>query len=275
MNSPKQHHFVPYMLLKRFADCNGKIHVFNKLHPESGVYSTNPRKAFRKSDLNTINRSDGSKDTRLEHWYSDLEGKTEPIISKIEDAMLSRELPNLNSSQREIWDKFYYHFQTRAPDIFERRGLIKELEEDILSDIQDFEKNPSLLSEDNISELRTPEALDQITQNASVLARASTSLEILKMLSQRGLVFGVVEDNSKSFIIGDHPILQVGDSNYIREPWLPISTNIAVSPYGPPENEALMYLSRNQVRKINEFIFRSSNIAAGRSKDLICSLARL
>lgn len=265
-------------MLKKFADTDGKLYVYNKNKPESGVFTPNPEKAFRKSHLNTIFMSDGSRNTDLETWYAEQETAISPIIEKIISAGLSHRLSNLSNEEKLHWDLFFYHLHKRSPDIFERTGGVETFNSEYPDYVAEFEKNYHAISDEKKLELDTPEAKQQILHNAKVLARSHTNPVVMSLLDERGVAIGVVFDEAKSLIIGDHPMARLGPghlANSETELWLPLSCRIAIAPYGPRGSEKIFYFNRDQVRVINEIIFRNSNIVAGRSEQLIRSLARI
>ena len=99
---------------------------------------------------------------------------------------------------------------------------------------------------------------------------------MLSTLKERGIVLGVISSSKKSFIIGDTPYARFAPGSlYERntELWMPISTDVAVTPFGPAENEELHLLTDSDVRLINEMIFRASDVVAGRSERLVRSLS--
>jgi hypothetical protein len=73
MKPPKRHHFVPQMLLNRFADGEGRIAFFDKSRPENGVQITTPKNLLVRQHLYSKINRDGSRDGTLEAYYSELE----------------------------------------------------------------------------------------------------------------------------------------------------------------------------------------------------------
>ena len=59
------------------------------------------------------------------------------------------------------------------------------------------------------------------------------------------------------------------------ELWFPIAPDVAVSPWGKAMTETLFEFAGNDVRRVNETIFKHSTIIAARSEALLRSLARL
>jgi Protein of unknown function (DUF4238) len=279
MGDARRHHYVPEMIQGRFTDASGHIFLFDKRHPESGVFGTAPKNAFVERDLNTIIASDGSRDVGLEYWYSELESEAAPVIEKIVKRASQLLLPRLTVDERSIWDNFVYHQQKRAPDVFERLGLISRFAADLEHRIAEFEREVRPLTVEEKTEIYSPEAAHRMIQTASVKARGSGSEAVIEAYSARGIVVAVIPeafDNTKRFVLGDHPLARMGHGelrNQTTELWMPIAPNIAVSPWGRPMTEELQILTKQGVLKINRVIASQSNVIGGQSKQLIELLA--
>jgi hypothetical protein len=103
---PKSHHFISQMLLRRFANEDGKLFFFSKQFPEKGVLTSAPKNLFNEQHLYTFRDIGGKPDIRLEHFYARLESLAEPIVEKIVAAARNGVVPRLTSGEREIWDLF-------------------------------------------------------------------------------------------------------------------------------------------------------------------------
>jgi hypothetical protein len=120
MNAPKRHHFVPQMLLNRFADADGRIAFFDKSRPENGVQVTTPKNLLVQQHLYSKTNRDGSRDGTLEAYYSELESEAHVVFTKIIEAVQQREIPNINSAEKNTWTKFLYEQWRRVPDFHEQ-----------------------------------------------------------------------------------------------------------------------------------------------------------
>jgi hypothetical protein len=102
---------------------------------------------------------------------------------------------------------------------------------------------------------------------------------VLEVLSKRGIAIGIISGDSKSFIIGDHPLARMGLTGRLdhsqTEVWLPIASDVAITPWGAAGHEQLISLNVTSIRRINEIIFQQSNTVAARSDRLLRSLAAL
>ena len=148
MNKPVKHHFVPEFLLRQFTDSENKLHIFDKRRLRSGVYSSAPKGAFHKRNLNSFVLKDGLKNTDLETWYADLEAKVSPVISKLIASAHERLVPKLTPNERQIWDLFFYHQQKRAPNVFGKLGCFEDFEENLPDLIARFERDHGAVSEE-------------------------------------------------------------------------------------------------------------------------------
>jgi hypothetical protein len=279
MSTPRRHHFVPLMLQRRFTSPQGKLYLYDKRRPEAGIYATNPVNAFVKKDLNAIENKDGTRDAGLEQWYAELEGEIAPIIDKIVESARRRQKPALTGDERNTWDNFAYHQQKRAPDVFERLGLVKDFRANYESHIEWFQKEVRPLTPEERRDLMSPETIERIIQHASVTARGKGSEEVIEVLAQRGIAIAVILQPNKSFIIGDHPLSRMGPGGELQQPttelWLPIASDVAVSPWGQAGTEKLVGVTTDGIRRVNEEIFKHSNVVGACSEALLASLARI
>lgn len=277
MSLPRRHHFVPLLLQRRFTDANGRIFVFDKRRSEAGVFATTPGNAFVQKDLNSLELKDGSKHVGLELWYSELESEVAPIIDKIVERARAGRVPGLSDDERDVWDNFVYHQQKRAPDIFERLQLVQEFEKELPARVAEYEREVRPLTEEERAEMFSPEGKKRMIQHASVTARGRGSEEVIATLAALGIAAALIKSPKKSFILGDHPQARMGPDGRLGHPatelWMPIATDVAVSPWGPPNEEKLIAVEGDHVRRVNEIIFKHSNVVASRSEQLLRSLA--
>ena len=66
MNIPKDHHYIPRMLLKRFTDKEGNLYAYDKRHADKGVRKKGPKNLFFKRHLYTQVAGDGTRDVSVE-----------------------------------------------------------------------------------------------------------------------------------------------------------------------------------------------------------------
>ena len=114
MSTPKRHHYIPQMLLRRFVSEDGKLYCCRKEEP-SKIFLTTPKKVFLESDLYMQRDEHGKMDTSVERGFSDLEGKANEVIEKIVGAARSGMNPGLTLGEKEIWDEFLCKQWRRLP----------------------------------------------------------------------------------------------------------------------------------------------------------------
>lgn len=279
MSIPRRHHYIPLMLQRRFVGSDGCLYLLDKRRKDSGVVSTSPHNAFVQRDLNTIELKDGSKHVGLETWYSRLEGEVSPIIDQIVNAVRAGKRPGLTQQERTVWDTFFYHQQKRAPDAFERLGLVHEFRNNLTSWLDRFEQRHGPIAEHERNVVQSDEVKRRMVQYATVRARSQGGAPVLEALASRGLAIAIIQSPKKSFILGDYPQSRMGPTSDLRDPltelWMPVAPDVAVSPWGEPTQELLCPLAADQVRRMNRVIFDQSNVVASRSQELLLSLATL
>ena len=120
MSIPRRQHIIPQMLLKRFSDPDGYLHVFDKRFPDKGIQKRTPKNLFVERDLFTIVEDSGIKDFSVEaDFLSRLEGQAGEVIEKIVRAARKRKLPSMSSKETRIFAEFFCILFFRLPEINE------------------------------------------------------------------------------------------------------------------------------------------------------------
>ncbi|WP_334150081.1 DUF4238 domain-containing protein [Hyphomicrobium sp.] len=162
MAQPKRHHHIAQGIQRRFTDAEGLLHAFDKRRPERGVFATTPLNLFVEKDLYTIRRKDGSRNTDLEHWYSELEGAVTPLLDHIIESCLAGQEPGLPADAKQLWDTFFYHQQKRAPDVFVRLGLEEQFYKDLPGRMEDYEREHGPLTDEDRLHMADPAVLSRM-----------------------------------------------------------------------------------------------------------------
>jgi hypothetical protein len=278
MSLPRRHHYHAQFIQRRFLDDDGRLHIYDKRRPEAGIYRTVPANAFVERDLNTFRHTDGTPDAGLETWFADFESEVAPLVEKIVSTARRRRVPELTDEERNLWDNFFYFQQKRAPDVFERLGVIATFDEDVERYAAEIEHERGPFTDQQRAFLANPETRARMMQYARVHARGRGGDMVLPVLAQRGLAVGVIGDARKSFILGDHPIARFQGrlDEPATEAWMPISPDVALTHLGTRAlGERLIALNGDQVRTVNALIFKNSNVVASRSDALLRKLAGL
>lgn len=277
MSEPFNHHYVSKFFQRNFANERGCLYYFDKRCPSQGIREKRPKAIFSEEHLNSVERKDGTRDTSLEKWYSLLESKAAPVVRRIVVAAESQKLPLLTHAEREIWYNFVYHQQKRPPDTFARLGLVETLPKDLLEFIAAFEREHRPLTKKERLEFLSEDGTQRIAKMASVVARGKGSQDVIDVLASRGLAIAWISPPDVSFVLGDHPMARMGtDANLAgTELWFPISSLVAVSPFGNANTEYLVPFDKQQVQRVNKVIYEQSNTVASRSKPVLGALIGL
>lgn len=278
MKAPRGHHYNPQFLLRKFTNQEGRLFVYDKRRPEAGVFETSPNNVFKERDLNALEKADGSLDHSLEHKYSQLEAAVAPVVEKlIEFAEFDKHNP-LTPREKAVFDEFFYRQFARAPDAFDRPGITANFDADWKKAVAEVEEEVGQIPPSIKSELLSLNELPRLKKNAVVMARQGSPGKVVDLLAQSGLIVVATGTPKKSFITGDYPYVRTGPTGRSGPPkykiWLPISHSAAVSPYSLAGFLNRAVLSRDEIRRLNEAIFKNSNLVAGRSRQLIQSLAK-
>lgn len=278
MSEPQQHHYIPAMLLRRFKDKNGKLYCFRKDSPDK-VFESTPDNAFKERHLHTQQDEHGNKDVSVEKELSKLEGQANEVIEKIvQTARLGKE-PRLTDSEKEIWDQFLCRQWTRIPkmrDEMQNPAFVSEA-------LSHFEVEVRPLTDNQRNTFSDPKEQSRLMKNLWVEQLAGRSrAEILEILENKGIAIRIVRNPKWSFIIGSDPILIVKvtpcEQTHISDPnvgvLLPISQNVIVTAALSRGEEQIVEMDEMlDIRQINKAIFNQSDMVAGRSRELIESLA--
>ena len=294
MNKPTNQHYNAQMFQDRFTDEEGRLYFYDKRIPEKGVLQSIPKKLFVKRHLYTLYPDSGEKDFSGEEELSRLEGQTNEIIEKIVRAARTGEVPYLISSEKKIFDRFFYFQRKRVPDFLDEKLPDHRLDDDIIEphkasggalslEVQDIKNDPRTMSRirHNIRAMAAvaPSKSTAVvaSDEESLQRSAEVEKESLQRLAETGLL--VIHAPNESFIIGSRPILErrLPDESPDSEPslfLLPLAYDVAVQLYGSRGEVELEIEERSDLMwEINKAIMEQSTVIAGRSRELIASLA--
>ena len=275
---PKRHHYLPEMLQKRFADKNGALWFFDKNRPERGIIASKPGNIFVEGHLYSIVEADGSKDVSVEVFYSRIESLADPIVERIVLAAREGRNPDLSPEEFSIWCHFFYYQQKRVPDFYSKLEDLQKFPQRLEEAIAEYEAEFGRIPAEIRERFNAPNEIERMRKNAIVRSLATPGEMILDVLHSRGIVIAIPKQKSKSFLLGSYPTARLGTRNGSSldnpevELWLPIASDVAISPFGAPGEFKIVFLDDQHVRHVNKEIFRRSTMAASRSKALIGSL---
>lgn len=278
MNLPKRHHFVSEMQQRRFTNEDGKLYFFDKRFPEKGVLATKPKNLFVEGHLYTRTDERGNKDVSLERYFAALEGDADRIIEKMVLAVRNNNLPCLTVDEKNLWDLFFCYQWKRVPEAIEAGYDVRSFDLYLKEVIEEFEENHRPLSPEEHQHFANKKTRAQLFQNSKVMAIADPGGEVQNVLGKKGLIFAVTYKSNKSFVIGSRPVIRLSSPGreHLSDPsveiWLPIASDVAVTPALSRGQERFVEIKDEDVRKINACIYQQSNKIAGCSERLIRSL---
>lgn len=278
----KNNHYVPEMLLKRFMSDKGELFYFDKRRPQNPIQHRNPKSVFCENNLYVDIDRHGNRDVTLERdVYGTLENAAELIVDKIVSAIRMRKTPKLSQTEKEKWDEFFIAQSRRTPEA--RSSLIAgfDYESEYKSLLTQIENSVGPLNPELKAGLLNPQNIKRSERSAKLQSLKLLLPDVARAFSQKGLIFAIPENAAKCFIVGSYPVARrfAKKDPDLRalstELWLPISSDIMVSPFGSPGQERVIEIDNVKVRKINEQIYNQSSEVACRSKELLRSLTQI
>ena len=280
MSIPKDHHYIPRMLLKLFTNQEGILYVYDKSRPDKGVRKRDPKNLFFKRHLYTQVAGDGTRDVSVEtEFLSPLESDASPVIEKIVGAARMKLVPELSAIERRYFSVTFFYYQLmRLPAV--RDDFVDEVSEELISYLEAASRvrplnnyEQALLTEDD--------ARERHLKNASVNTLRSSPVgnETIEEIVNGSLCVAVIKrpKPNRSFIIGDFPCRSLTarfllyHDNRIMEIWLPLASDVAVA-LTPGKFDKLKVMKDERIRALNYGIFEQSTVIAGCSPKLIESL---
>ena len=270
MSIPKRHHYVPRFILANFVDDAGKLWV----QRSSGgtVWSAVPEDVHVERHRYSSVDPAGNRDPELEKAYSVLEGVTKPIVDQFLTAGRSGRPPVITVAEKAAWDEFLYHKMKRVPAataaLEKKQGWGERLD----AAIERLRERGLAVDEETSAELRSPDSLARLKQNATVKALSADSPLVRILLGAANIELGVAPTEI-SFVISSHPIagiragLQSAESG-ASEMWLPIASDVAVRVAFGVEFRTVA-LTLDKVASINRDSRAQGDFVAGASKDLV------
>lgn len=278
MSRPKNHHYIPQMLSKRFANQEGKLFVFDKSHLGKGVQKKDPKKTFVRRQLYTQVAEDGTRNVEVEtKFFAPLESDASPVLEKIVNAARRGQTPNLSPGEKDIWLRFYYGLFARVPD---RLEVASDEVRQIVRTWILFVSQLRSLNDLERSVWDNPETMNRHLKNGSIQNLLMPPLEeVAGFLAETRIVVAVIRKpkSNRSFVVGSNPVvgLSYPEGSHIADPnatvWLPLARYVAVSPC-PGEGDKVVSANDRHIRAINRSVYEQSTVIAGCSRELIESL---
>ncbi|MDE0159450.1 MAG: DUF4238 domain-containing protein [Candidatus Dadabacteria bacterium] len=251
------------MLLKNFSfRKNGSelLYFFDKNSSGKGIREISPRDFCVEKDIYTQYEEDGSRDVSEEKDFSRLEARTGKITKKIMEAVRTKKRLRLSRNERRTLCHFFLRQGFRIPDrsdsIAGRDFIIRSV------------SNPETLKKPRkeIDASRAKERLKFLTRYSE------PPEEILSFFEGKDPVVRVVSDGEENFVIGSNPVLLMEPDNHLPEIWLPIASNVAVTPCSTRGNDGFIESGDLDIHSFNKDVFVQSRMIAGNSEKLIRSI---
>jgi Protein of unknown function (DUF4238) len=277
----KNNHYVPQMLLRRFMNAKGELFYFNKNKPEKSIEHRNPNSIFCAPNLYVDIDRTKKRDVSLERdVYGTLESDATPIVDKIVEAARKDKLPQLTRVEKSKWDEFFARQWARTPDAYAKYSESFNFQNEIKSSLDFFKQNVRPISLAEHAKFGDPEYLKKLRKTTFIGSLKLSGGMSQHALGTRGLGIVRISDAKKSFIIGSFPVVKLTLPGRTKltdptvEAWLPISYDVAVTPWGLKDQEAGNIIDGTKVRELNLFVCAQSTEIAGRSEALLQSLLR-
>jgi hypothetical protein len=252
MSIPKRHHYVPRFILANFVDGTGTLWV--RRVKEGTIWSAVPEDVYVERHRYSSVDPAGNRDPELEKAYSVLEGVTKPIVDQLLVAGRSGRPPDITVAEKAVWDEFLYHQMKRVPAattaLEKKQGWSERLD----AAVEKLRGRGLAVDEGTMAELRSPDGLARLKQNATVSALFADSPLVRILLGAANIEVGVAP-NGASFVISSHPIAGIraglqSVKSGISEMWLPIASDVAVRVVFGGEPRAVA-LTPDKVASIN------------------------
>ena len=281
MSIPKNHHYIPQMLLKRFTNQEGNLYAYDKKHRDKGVRKRAPKNLFFKRHLYTQEDDDGTRDVSVEtEFLARLESDASPVIEKIVSAARMRLVAELSAIERRSFVTFFYYQLMRLPAV--RDEFVDEVSEELTGYLA-AEAKVRPLNNYEQALLAEGDERERHLKNASVntLRSSPVGKETIEEIVNGSLCVAIIKrpKPNRSFVIGDYPYLRLTDQNMIYfdnrrlEIWLPLASDVAVA-LTPGGVDKQKVMKDKKIRLLNEGIFQQSTVIAGCARGLIESIRR-
>jgi len=277
----KKHHYVPKVILKRFYHSGSSLYYCERNTPRKGVQNRNIESVFRRTNYNSLEYDDGSKDDRLEKFFAHkLDNFIPEWTGVFERALKSGrvEFPSLQSRHRFI--QFFYCHAKRTPDFLD--PLVQDVANETFSEkgIAELETRLRRLSISEQMLVRSPDFQNRTLRNARVENLSRQSEEVLSRLMGMKVIVASPARRNQSFLVGSKPVVRFEDYPFQElgeegvEMWTTFAPNLAVEFVAGPTPSDCMLLDSKMVRQLNTTLAKNSRAIASHSRELLTSISK-
>ena len=296
-NSPKRQHYIPKMLLKRFADADDLIWV----NDGSNVFKTNYGNAFSIGHLYTRAKfgntpkgasydeflSSVQKSYEHEESLGRIESDAEPAVQRIVETARQGKCPQLPPRLREAWKRFFVGMARRTPESQDRvaeSAISMDAFYEAAKRVADQDDHPLPAIEELYQAPRVLELREMVMSNTNARFAAGDDprleSETKRFIGDTGLCVLAVGIPNSGLVIGSHGLTVLDDELGAKLgalSWVPIADDLAVGATAYPDREFLTVLdSENEGEQIvsafNAATAARSKYVAGSSESLVRSL---
>ena len=278
MNNPKRHHYIPQMLLRRFADDSGKLYWYNK--NEGTVKYSSPKNVFLEKNLYSLNRLDGENSKyEIERQLALLEGDISDLLDEITSCIQYEQTPILAREAKINLLCFLVALSRRTPKAREVILALGQITRRELLDASDQEQRP--VSEEIRVRYEDPEkgrgeSGDAWRRSIKLAQEDPKSSDLYKLLQTKQMKFGIIQDKENDFIVGSLPFVKLRPELILTDEeasiCFPVSSKIIIC-FGPySKQDSVLLLHDAFVKDINRRMFEQSETIAGNSKNLITTV---
>lgn len=294
MSTPKRHHYLPQFYIEGFCRENS-LWIFdrklNEYRPQTPINTALQSHYYTFKDL------EGNLNTDIEKMFSSIEGKTKPIIDKIDEG------EKLSEEDKKILSTFIGCIKGRVPDyekeVNEFNGeFIKKIckwmycnpkaVEDTFTDIEKDTGKKMDVSPKEMVQFFQDGNYDVIThKNFSLAAMIETSFELASYFNQMDWLL-IYAPKKSSFITTDSPFTLIAPDNYDPKSFrgvgiitkgaikvVPLSQKTCLIMYDKGTRYEQRTASREEIRTINlNVALRCDRFVISRDETLLKNIVK-
>lgn len=278
----KRHHYIPEMILKRFAGSDLHLWSFDKRQRSYGIERKPIARLFREWNLYTSVDASGARDRSTETRLSVLESRAGPALERIVLEAREGRLARVSDADREAVVALLIAQLRRSPDYFNVAVAQYDIQAEIAAALAKWEAAGRLVPEDVRSEFESGHLAARMRSNLLPQTAAEPLEWTSAAMLERGFTVGRITAPNRSFLLGSTLLLRfkgrVTGRNGLADPtaeaWFPIARDVALCSYGDRHDERIFDMPDSGLRKINGMISRESTVIASASRELVMSYTR-
>lgn len=278
----KRHHYVPEMILRRFAGPDLHLWSFDKRHPGYGIERKPIARLFREWDLYTSVDAAGGRDRSAETRLSVMESRASPVLDRIVAEARQGRLATVSNADREALADILVAQIRRSPDAFNSITAKWDFDAFIADRLAEWEATGRSVEDADRADLLSGRFVAQTRRNLLAQTVVEPLLRVSAGVLRRGFIVGMLTKPNRSFLVGSALLARFngritqrnGFLDPTMEAWMPIARDVAICSYGERGNERIMEVEDAGLRKINGLLSRQSTVVASASRELVVAYTR-